>query len=183
MQSSRDASPETALELAGQRRGRHDTGAQCALEHDHRDLLAILVKDLLALHPLRNHLIDSVLVGTEAERPARQVRVLPGVFGGLQQSRDECRLELGDSDRLRFEFQDVRLDAAGPGVAVGVLPCRVFDPRPGASRADRSPSPAWRRPRWPTRLCRPGWGAACASPFSTLSTAAGRASRPAGLSR
>ena len=81
------------------------------------------------MHPLRNHLIDSVLVGTEAERTARQVRVLPGVFGGLQQSRDECRLELGDSDRLRFEFHDVRLDAAGPGVAVGLLPCRVFDPR------------------------------------------------------
>jgi len=81
------------------------------------------------LHPLRNHLIDSVLVGTEAERPARQVQVLPGVFGGLQQSRDEYRLELGDSGRLRFEFQDVRLDTAGPGVAVGVLPCRVFDPR------------------------------------------------------
>jgi hypothetical protein len=56
------------------------------------------------------------------------VQVLPGVFGGLQQSRDECRLELGDSGRLRFEFQDVGLDAARPRFAVVVLPCRVLHP-------------------------------------------------------
>lgn len=117
MQSSRDASPETAnkrVELTGQRRGRHDQGAQCTLGHDHRDLLAVLVEHLLALHPLRDHLVDGILVGTEAERPARQLQVLPGVFGGLQQSGDECRLELGDSDRLRFEFQDVRLTPPTP---------------------------------------------------------------------
>ena len=184
MQSSRDASPETAMSRSSWPTSvgtEHDTGAQCALEHDHRDLLAVLVKDLLALHPLRDHLIDSGLVGTEAERPARQVRVFPGVFGGLQQSRNECRLELGDPGRLRFEFQDVRPGRHRPRIR-GTCPSMPRTPpaHRGASRADRLPSRAWHRLRRPMRLCRLRWGAACASLFSTLSTAASRASRPGG---
>jgi len=89
----------------------------------------MLVEHALTLHPLGDHLLDRVLVRAEAQRPARQVQLLPCVVGGLEQARHLGRLELGDPGRLCLELQDVRLNAIGAGVAVSIPPRRVLDPR------------------------------------------------------
>jgi hypothetical protein len=79
------------------------------------------------------------------------VQELPRIFRGLKQARDHAWLKFCDSRCLRFQFHDAGLDATSPGFAVGVLPCRVLDPRApehheqiarrigrGADRADTS---------------------------------------------
>src|SRR5438477_187631 len=83
---------------------------------------AVLVEHLLSLYPLGDHLVDGVLIGTEAEGAARQVQVLPCVVDGLEQSRDLAGLELGDPSRLRLKLEDVRLHPIGARVAVSVFP-------------------------------------------------------------